>query len=136
MNGSLLAYVLFAQISRWQRMGDGIHRNHERLDFAELLPVGIVLALFAAVIAVVVFLKKRNDFSQHCNDSQRLFRELSLAHNIDRASQKILRQLADASQASQPAEVFLRPALFESSNLPQELREDEEQIQSLKEQLF
>ncbi len=136
MNGSLVAYMLFSQISRWQRLGDGIHRGRGRMDLTELLPVALVLVLVAAAIAAVVYVKKRNDFSQHCDDPQRLFRELSKAHNLDRASQRVLQRLADAAQLSQPAELFLQPALFESSQLPQQLRGEEDRLLDLKERLF
>jgi len=133
MNGS---YMLFAQISHWQRLGDGIHSRRWRMELDGFLLTGIVLVVIATAIAAAVFIKKRNDFSQPCDDPQRLFRELSLAHNLDRASQKLLRQLADAFQIAQPAEVFLQPALFEPSKLPEQLREEEERLLELKSRIF
>ncbi len=135
MNSSLLTLVLFAQISNWQRMGDGLHRSRGRMDLMELLPVVIVLVVVAIVIAVVVKVRKRNDMTQPCNDPGKLFRELSLAHNLDRASQKLLRRLAEALELAQPAEVFVKPAYFQAE-LPQELRGEEGEFETLHERLF
>ncbi len=136
MNGSFLTYVLFAQISRWQRMGDGLHRGRGRLDLMELLPLVIALAVVAIVITLVVKVRKRNDMTEPCDDPDKLFRELSLAHGLDRASQKLLRRLAEALQLAQPAEVFLQPAFFQAGRIPQELLGEEVELEELQEQLF
>ncbi|MEM8947419.1 MAG: hypothetical protein AAGD11_19750 [Planctomycetota bacterium] len=135
MSGALSYGILLAQISRWQRLGDGLHRGRGRMDLADFLPLAIVLVVAAVVIFVVVQVRKRNDMSQRCNDPNKLFRELSLIHNLDRSSQKLLRQLADSAQLQQPAEVFLRPGIF-AAQLAVDLRDQEEAYQSLQQRLF
>ncbi len=135
MNGSLLTCFLFAQISNWQRMGDGLHRGRGRLDLMELLPLGVGLVVVAIVIALVVKVRKRNDLTQSCNDPGKLFRELSLAQNLDRASQKRLWRLAEALPLAQPAEVFVQPAYFQA-DLPEELHGEEGEFEALHERLF
>lgn len=135
MNGSLVTCFLFAQISNWQRLGDGLHRGRGRMDLMELLPFAIALAVVAIVIVVVVKVRKRNDMTQPCNDPDKLFRELSLAQNLDRASQKLLWRLAEALQLAQPAEVFVQPAYFQAE-LPEELHGEEAEFEALHRQLF
>lgn len=81
-------------------------------------------------------LKKRNDFSKPCHDPQKLFRELSQAHKLDRGGQRLLRELADAFQLDQPAEIFLQPALFEARQIPQHLQAEQERLAELYQRLF
>ena len=136
MNGSQLSYLLLGQISRWQHLGDGLHRGRGRTDLVDMWPLAVVLAVAAIVVTVIVKLRKRNDMSQPCNDPDKLFRELSLAHHLDHGRQKLLRQLAEAFQVHQPAEVFLQPALFQVEQLPEHLRDQSESIEELRKQLF
>jgi len=136
VNGLFLASIAFAQISNWERLGDGIHRGRGRMDLMEFLPVAIFLGVVAVVITVVVQFRKRNDMSLACDDPHKLFRELSQAHELDRASQKLLRRLAEALQLTQPAEVFLQPAFFQADQIPQELRGESAELQLLRERLF
>jgi len=135
MNASLLSNTLFAKISSWQRLGDGLYRGRGRTDFMDFLPVIAVLAVVAIAFAVFTAIRKRNDMSQQCDDPNKLFRELSQAHELDHASQKLLWQLATALQLAQPAEVFLKPALFQAG-LPQELCGERAEYKALQERLF
>ncbi len=136
MNSSYLASFLFAQISNWQRMGDGLHRNRGQMDLKEVLPYVLALAVIAIVITIIVKVRKRNDMTQRCDNPDKLFRELSLAHNLDRASRNLLYRLAEALQLAQPAEVFVKPAYFQADRIPQELRGEEAELQELLERLF
>jgi len=136
MNASLLIFTIFAQVSRWERLGDGLHRGRGRMDLLELLPVAIVLAVVVTAIVGIVAYRKHNDMGQKCDDPKKLFRELSLAHKLDRRSQKLLWRLADAFQLAQPAEVFLQPALFQADQLPKQLRPEKASLQVLYERLF
>ncbi len=136
MSSTILSHVLFAQISNWKRMGDGLYRGRGRVDLIDLLPLAIVIAVAAIAIAIVVKVRKRNDMTTQCDNPAKLFRELCLAHNLDRASQKLLGRLATALQLSQPAEVFLQPAYFRTDQIPAELRDEEAELQALQERLF
>ena len=136
MSTSFFTWGIVAQISKWSRLGDGIHRSRNRMDLEELIPFGIAILLVALIAAFIVFYKKRNDFSQACNDPQKLFRELSHAHQLDRGNQVLLQNLANAFQLDQPAEIFLQPGLFEVDQLPEHLRAEEAQYTELRNQLF
>ncbi len=136
MNALHLSCLLFAQISNWQRMGDGLHRGRGRMDLMELLPVVIILAGVGIAIYIVAKVRKRNDMTLVCDDPGKLFRELSLAHNLDRGSQKLLWRLAEALELAQPADVFLQPTFFQAERIPQELQGEEAELESLLERLF
>ena len=136
MNGTLLANGLLAQYSRWKRLGDGLHRSHGRMEFSDLLPYLIVLAVLGIGIAVVVAIMKYNDLSKPCDDPQKLFRELSWAHGLDRGSQRLLRQLATAAGLGQPAEIFLTPSAFEANQLPAQLQVEQQRVLELRKRLF
>ena len=80
MNFPMLATHLFAQFSRWERLGDGLHRSRGRVELMDLLPYLIGMALLAAAVAGVAAYIKHNDLSKPCDDPNKLFRELSRAH--------------------------------------------------------
>ncbi len=136
MNCTLLANGLLAQFSKWQRLGDGLHRSRGRVEFADMLPYLIGMAVLGAGIAAVVAYLKYNDLSKPCDDPQKLFRELCRAHGLDRGSQRLLRQLATSLGLTQPAEVFLTPSALEVKQLPKQLHAEEARIRELREQLF
>ncbi len=136
MNLPMLHWALFAQVSKWSRLGDGLHRSRGRIDLADLIPLAIALVIVAITCACIVVIKKRNDFSKPCNDSQKLFRELSKAHHLNRGNQRLLRELAEAFQLDQPVEVFLQPALFEACHLPQHMQSERDRLTELQQKLF
>ena len=136
MSTSLITWGLLAQISKWSRLGDGIHRSKGRVELVDLIPFAIAILAIALVTAIFIYYKKRNDFSKPCNDPQKLFRELSGAHKLDRGSQNLLMQLATTFQLDQPAEIFLQPGLFEVDQLPEHLRAEKAQFARLEKQLF
>ncbi len=136
MNSLHLTNLLFAEKANWQHMGDGLHRGRGRIDLIELLPLGIVLAAVAIVIFLVVKVRNHNDMTQPCDDPNKLFRELSFVHDLDRASKKLLWRLADALHLDQPADVFLQPAYFQGDQIPEELHGEEEELELLLERLF
>jgi len=95
MNITLHATTLLAQISKWERLGDGLHRSRGKMGFADLLPYFIGLAVIGTAIAVIVYLIKQNDFSKPCDDPKKLFRQLCRQHLLDRGSSRLLSQLAE-----------------------------------------
>jgi len=102
----------------------------------EFWPLALIAVIIGISLFVIAKLRKRNDMSQHCDDPNKLFRELSIAHQLDKSSQKLLLQLAQAMQLAQPAEIFLQPAYFEAAQLPTQLRNEADRLQALQERLF
>ena len=106
------------------------------LQLSDFMPYLIGILIIGAIAAAIVYYRRRNDLTQPCTDSQKLFRELCLAHDLDRAAQKLLGQLADAFHLAQPAEVFVRPSVFTAEQLPDHLRAEAARIAELHERLF
>ncbi len=136
MNAWLHNSGLLAQYSKWQRLGDGLRRSRGRMDFADMLPYILGLAVLAIGIAIAAAIVKRNDMSQPCNDPKKLFRELCRAHGLDFSSRRLLHQLASAYQLHQPAEVFLTPSAFQADRLPPQLQAQAGRLQQLHDRLF
>lgn len=136
MNGFPLSLLMLSQISHWQRLGDGLHRGKSDFEFADFLPAIAILVGLSIAIAVFIKVRRRNDMTKRCNDPEKLFRELCLIHKLDRESQKLLAQLAEAAGLRQPAEVFVRPSLYEGEHLPEQMRRDQQRLRQLSEKLF
>ena len=129
-------HSLFADMPLYKYMGEGLYRGRGRVDLVDLWPLALLCVVAAIAIVAIVKIRKRNDMDQPCNDPIKLFRELSLAHNLDRASQNLLWRLTEVLQLAQPAEIFLQPAYFHADNLPPELREAEAELDALRQRLF
>lgn len=133
---NLLSNLLLADVPAYQHMGDRLYRGHGRINLVDMWPALLVIVLVAIVTAIVFAIRKRNDMTKHCNDPNKLFRELSQAHGLDHGSQSLLWKLAKALQLAQPAEVFLQPAYFQADRIPPELRGSESELDTLHRRLF
>ena len=127
---------LLAQLSRWQRLGDGLRHSRSTVELADLVPYLIAAIVIGMGAWAVRYWIRRNDTSLVCNDPCKLFRELCLAHNLSSTDQRLLRKLGDASNLQHPADVFLTPSVFEQSNLPPALQPQQRAVQSLQKRLF
>jgi hypothetical protein len=127
---NLLSFHLLAEI------GDNFPDSGKRLNWSDLWPYGIAVVVLAAFAAIVARIRRRNDMSERCDDPEKLFRELCLAHRLDGRSARLLAQLAAACGFEQPAQVFLTPASFESARLPAALRSKAPQLAQLRKRLF
>jgi hypothetical protein len=70
------------------------------------------------------------------NSPRRLFAALCRAHKLDRGQQRILMLIVQWNHLPQPAEVFLRPDLFDADHLGAKFATQFAQIQKLRLQLF
>jgi hypothetical protein len=130
MIGILTQALLLAEI------GDNFPASGRRLNWSDLWAWGIVAVVAAAAAAIVIRLRKQNDMDERCDNPWKLFRELCYVHHLDRASQRLLTQVAKVRKFPQPAQVFLTPAAFEPANLPPSLRDKSDQLLRLRSQLF
>ncbi|TWU27321.1 hypothetical protein [Bythopirellula polymerisocia] len=136
MMDALTSNFLLAQFSRWERLGDGFRRSGRPLEFSDLVPYIVALLVLGGITAAFVTYRRRNDLGRPCTDSQKLFRELCLAHDLDRSAQKLLGQLAEAFHLAQPSEVFVRPRVFSPEQLPEHLQDEAARIAELRQRLF
>ncbi|QEG35665.1 hypothetical protein [Bythopirellula goksoeyrii] len=133
---TLATVGLFAQFSKWERLGDGFRRSGPPMELADFVPYVAGLLLVVGLVAAFVAYRRRNDLERPCTDSQKLFRELCQAHQLDQGTQKLLSKLAVAFQLAQPAEVFVSPRVFSPDQLPEHLRAEAARIVELRERLF
>ena len=136
MNADFSALTLLAQYSKWQRLGDGLHRSKPRAELSDLLPIVIIMGIIALAIAVGVQLYKRHDYSKPCDDPRKLFRQLCSAHKLNFSSRRLLLQLASALEMQHPATVFVTPSAFRVSELPPKLQAQQAALQALAKKLF
>ena len=128
--------TLLGQYSRWERLGDGLHRSSGRMELTDLLPLVVVVAVLVVVAIVAVVVYRRRDFSKPCDDPQKLFRQLCMVHGIGGAHKRLLLQMATSLQLASPATLFVMPSAFRTSNLPEAMRSEQDRIKELAEKLF
>jgi hypothetical protein len=117
-------------------IGDHFPQSGPRLNWSDLWAYGIAIVVGAIATAIVVYMRRRNDMSVHCNNSWKLFRELCQIHGLDHPSQRLLAKLAAVRRFEQPTQVFLAPEAFEVSDLPPDWRLDSGHLRRLKLVLF
>jgi len=117
-------------------IGDNFPDSGERLNWSDLWAYGLAAIAAGIVTAVYMRVRNRNDMTQRCDNPWKLFRELCQVHGLDRASQRLLAQVAKARQFSQPAQVFLSPGALEPAGLPPGLRERADHLLRLRSLLF
>jgi hypothetical protein len=94
--------------------------------------------LLSAVIAIWWLHRQWEHYSGQrvSHNPRKLFTALCAAHKLDRNQQHLLLHVAATHHLPQPAMVFLRPDLFEASQLGPQAAPMLAQLQSLRQQLF
>ena len=137
-SGSLESFAApfrpLAQMSRWQRMGDGLRGPGTRIELSAVLFYGLGLILVGMIVWLVLRWRKWNDMNQRCDDPWKLFRELCQHHGLDRADRRLLHKLVATRQLQQPAELFVTPSAFDPANLPADL--NGQKLRNLRARLF
>lgn len=126
---------LLAQVSR-EQFGRGFRGAASQRSWHDLVPYIVAAIVIGVGYAVYTHLKRRNDMTERCDDPHKLFRELCLAHQLDRPSRRLLLQLAEGHNLTLPAQVFVTPAVFEPVRVPAALRGRIDEIKRLRERLF
>lgn len=126
---------LLAQVTR-EDFGRGFRGATSQLSWLDFVPYIAAALVIGVAWGATSYMKKRNDMSSRCNDPRKLFRELCLAHQLDRRSQRLLLELAQACRLAQPALVFLTPSAFDAARTPTSLRGRAPEIALLRERLF
>jgi hypothetical protein len=130
------ALILFASREEMHRVWGRF--DHERPGINPNQVVIGIAAIAAAVVAGIVWhvIKRRASRTYSSDSSTKLFRELCAAHGMTRADRRLLRQLAEARGATNPATLFIEPRYFDVQNLPGELRPFAKELRALNETLF
>lgn len=126
---------LLGQVYR-EDLGRGFRGATSQLSWFDVVPYVIVVALLIGGAKLWSYLKRRADMSEWCDDPHKLFRELCLAHKLDRANRRLLLQLVEMARFAQPAQIFVSPAAFEPARLPASLRSRADEVKRLRDRLF
>lgn len=136
MNSETYLSILLAQGSRLDSLASGVRRKSNSFDGTDVL---IGFAILAGVIlagSLLYMIMNRGERNTRCNSPKKLFRTLCRTHQLDRASRRILRQMASHQRLGQPARLFLEPERFEAVNLSPALRSQNEKVGELQAKLF
>ena len=130
----MTAATLFA----WSiaEIGDNFPDSGPRLNWSDLGAYGIAVVVGALVTAIVLYVRRRNDMTTHCDSPWKLFRELCQAHELDRPSQRLLASLARVRRYEQPSQLFVSPESFDVADLPNHWRSKAAHLRRLKLVLF
>jgi len=109
VSGSLDSILIFAQ--GYLEMGRNFRRGGAAFSFTKLVILFAALAL-VGVASWLLATFYRMSVCETCNHPGKLFRELCRAHELDRGSCRLLRQLAEQHNLEQPALVFVDTSLW------------------------
>ncbi len=135
MEHNLAFPMLFAQSDRWRDMGRDFRADHSKLD------PGLIFVSLVVLVAVIGFLwwlnrmMNRQEGRRQYNNPKQLFRSLCRAHNLTRAQQRLLLNVARIQGMTQPASLFLEPDRFDEA-AKGGLSAAAEQLAELKKHLF
>lgn len=128
-------FQLLGQVYR-EDLGRGFRSATSQLRLTDVIPYAVAFALLVFAAWLTPYLRRRNDMSERCDDPRKLFRELSLAHQLDRPSRQLLWRLAEENRLAQPAQIFVTPTAFEPAQLPESLRGQLDAVKQLRARLF
>lgn len=128
--------ILLASREELHRVWGRFDRARPGLSTNQLMAIVAVLALASIAFVLWRLLKSRASRTFSSDSSARLFRDLCAAHGIKRSGRRLLRQLAEARGAIDPAVLFVEPQHFDTRNLPPELKESASELRTLNETLF
>ncbi len=127
--------VLIADATRYESLGRRFRAGGNPIEFSEVAAWLILVAGICAAVWIshqVAGKLIRNN--QH--SPTRLFRELCIAHRMTGFQRRLLCQLARAYDLPHPVHLYLRPACFETQNIPAHLAAYQSQVATLRETLF
>lgn len=128
--------MLIAQASRLQTMSKGVRRRSSSFDTTEVLIGFAVVAGVVLGLSILYMIMNRGERNRRSNSPKGLFRSLCRAHELDRASRRVLGQMAKHQRLAQPARIFLEEERFDKVNLNLALRSQMELIDELRGKIF
>ena len=134
---SLSGMLLLADRSQiFRDMGSGFREKRESFEPTDLLWWLFVAALLMAAFGFLASFLAKRDKQRLFNSPRSLFNALCAAHNLDRPSRGLLKQLAWAQHLETPARLFLEPDRFDPAMAGPELAAQSAAIAALRQKLF
>ena len=127
---------LFAQRSRWERLGDGLGGKSAQLSATELgyLAAAVVLGILG--VWWLHRMASRRDGTLPYESPRGVFRGLCRAHGLDRRQRGLLKDMVAYYGLADPAVLFVDPRYYSAAQLPAAIREESTEITRLGELLF
>jgi len=136
MVSGMLELLLVGQADRLQSMGNRFRGRSAEFNSDDLVTGLILVAAVALAVFILARLRARQEKRGTYNNPWALFRELCKAHQLDRASCRLLRELARSQRLDQPARLFLEPERYEPSQLSPQLAKQVEALRELRDRLI
>jgi hypothetical protein len=127
---------LVAEVDRFRSLGSRFRGRSAELRGDDLL-IGLLLLIAAiGLLHLLSRLLARQQRPRAFNKPKALFRDLCRAHALDRASRRLLWELARWRKLDQPGRLFLEPEHFEAPDLSTALKARGEELEALRDRLF
>ena len=105
--------MLLGQIDRFSEMGSRLRSGGNTVEFGGWLLALIGIAVLIGVTVSMWYLIRRAGTGTLAHANQQLFKELCRVHGVTRRDGHQLRRLAAIHALESPAQIFVRPELFE-----------------------
>lgn len=135
MKAALLPMLLAAEGESMLQHGDRFQSENAMLG-----PLSVGAAALAAVTLVtliwLISKARDNGQQQEINHPWKLLRELSQAHRLSAAQERLLHRMIRHYQIEPPARLFLEPERFQAAAADAAFAREQRVIQGLKNRLF
>ena len=134
MNELLSSGIVLARMSWFENLSRQWGGGNGRFGATHIVLLTLAVAALAAI--AIGARRLRSNGERQYNNPRALFRALCRAHGLDRASRRLLDQLARQQRLADPARLFLEPERFEPANLGASLKSQQARFTSLRDRLF
>ena len=117
MTRLILLGQILAQEGGFSDLGSKLHGRRARWEISDILIWTAVLIAIVLGIWMLARIAARQDKAKRINNPWALFCSLARAHGLDRASRRMLKQLAQWQRLDHPGRLFVEPERFETVNL-------------------
>ena len=128
--------LLLAERARWQRLGDGFGGKASAFNAVDLIYAAVILIGFTLGLIILVKMAARGDNPQAVHRPRSLFRELCRAHGFSFSQRRLLWKLARDQNLAHPARMFLEPARWSKSRMPEKLTARYDELLALRDRVF
>lgn len=136
MRNAIEESLLLAQMELFRNLGAGFRGRAAHFGTSDLIAIVLVLSALAGGMYLLSRMLQRQELPQRSNSPRVLFRELCMAHDLDRSSRRLLRQIGRYQRLDHLGRLFVEPERFDPANLSPSLRKKQAMLQSLRDTLF
>ncbi|HYW78881.1 MAG TPA: hypothetical protein VE890_04855 [Thermoguttaceae bacterium] len=136
MNHLIERAILLADANRWSNMSQRFQGQRTRIDLGDILTGLLVLGTAIAVFWLLSLVIRLQDRRRTFNSPVALFVSLCRAHRLRWSEGWLLWRVAREYRLRDPAQVFVRPALFDPAKLGPSLQQRAAELKQLGGRLF